>query len=203
MITNLKQINEKEMLRNWALAEVSSERRIPYLQKYFSDEILQKISNNKISEFSDTDWGTLEKMIRSERSKLLDGLLILNIDWYKGNFFTEELNILSIMNWPPFVNLAGSRKFVDLVKKFQEGMMPPNHYEFEANIKKIKDDFDFAKIVGMPILVSKNIDPPYFLIEGFTRLSAMLLNIWEGRQYTKKLSVILGVSKQINKWEYS
>lgn len=202
MIAIVNKISMQAMLRNWALAEASSERRIPYVRTYLTDETIRKVVSQRASDLSEQEMENLEQMILRERSSLLDGLLKLDVVWYSGILPIEDIDGLRIMNWPPFVNIAESRKLRDLVRAFKHGKMPPGHHEFEENLFKIKAGFSFEKMVGMPILVAESKKPPYLLVEGFTRLSAMLLNMSEGIRYTGQLSVILGVSQRLNEWVY-
>lgn len=202
MITIIEEISAVEMLRDWALAEASSERRIPYVRTYLTDEVIRKVTSQKASDLSEKELENLEQMILKERSDLLSDLLKLNVEWHRGNLPLKEVEGLRIMDWPPFVNLVESRGLVDLVRAFQAGKMPPNHHGFETNLHKMKAGFSFDKMVGTPILVARSKEPPYVLIEGFTRLSAMLLNVFDGIQYVEALPVILGVSQRLDEWDY-
>lgn len=202
MIRNLRKISEEEMLRNWALAEVASIRRWKYLGDVLPPEIL-KMAQQERSEFSEQEWKMLVEMIRNFRAPLLDSLLPLKLEWFEGELSIEELKKLEIMNWPPFVGLAGSRKLVDLVQAFQQGKMPPNHHEFAENLERIQQNFRMSSMQGKPIVVSRSKEPPYILVEGFTRLSAMLLNILDGKSYKVDAPIILGVSEQLSEWNFA
>ena len=202
MITDLQKINEEEMLKNWALAEVDSVRRQKYLSGILPESLIQKISQEQY-EFTQDEWQILIKMIKSTRSQLLNDLLKLDVEWYEGKLPMQELKDLEMMNWPPFVNLAGSKRFLDLVNAFREGKMPPNHHEFAENLERIRKELKIENMKGKPIVLSRSDKPPYSLVEGFTRLSAMLLNILDGKSYEVEISVILGVSRRLDEWEYA
>src|SRR3989338_1725921 len=83
MITDLQKINEEEMLKNWALAEVDSVRRQKYLSGILPESLIQKISQEQY-EFTQDEWQILIKMIKSTRSQLLNDLLKLDVEWYEG-----------------------------------------------------------------------------------------------------------------------
>ena len=202
MITDLQKINEEEMLKNWALAEVASVRRRKYLSGILPESLIQKISRGRY-EFTQDEWKTLIEMIRSTRSQLLNDLLKLDVEWYEGKLPMQELKDLEMMNWPQFVNLAGSKRFLDLVNAFREGKMPPNHHEFAENLERIRKELKIENMKGKPIVLSRSDKPPYSLVEGFTRLSAMLLNILNGKLYEGEIPVILGVSRRLDEWEYA
>ena len=202
MITDLQKINEEEMLKNWALAEVASVRRRKYLSGILPESLIQKISRGRY-EFTQDEWKTLIEMIRSTRSQLLNDLLKLDVEWYEGKLPMQELKDLEMMNWPPFVNLAGSKRFLDLVNAFRDGKMPSNHHEFAENLERIRKELKIENMKGKPIVLSRSDKPPYSLVEGFTRLSAMLLNILNGKLYEGEIPVILGVSRRLDEWEYA
>lgn len=202
MIKNLKKISEEIMLQNWALAEITSIRRQKYLNGALPQGLIEKIRQGQY-DFTKREWKQLTDMIRSTRSELLSGLLQLKLEWYDGALPVSELNTLEMMNWPPFVNLAESRKFIDLVDAFCAEKMPLNHHEFAANLERIKNEFVLDKMKGMPIVVGQSIQPPYVLIEGFTRLSAILLNLLENRVDVKEMLIILGVSTRLKEWQFA
>lgn len=202
MIIDLRKISEDEMLRNWALAEVVSIRRQKYLHGILPERLVQKILDRQ-SEFTEDEYKYLTEMIRSTRAELLNGLSGLNVEWYEGRLPVDELKDLEMMNWPPFVNLAGSKRFLDLVNAFREGKMPQNHHEFAENLERIRKELKIEDMKGKPIVLSQSTEPPYILVEGFTRLSAMLLNMLDGKSYEVGIPVILGVSKRLSEWQYA
>ena len=202
MIKIYKKITEKQMLRSWALAESSSVRRWKYIKDILPTEILNKVQNNQ-QNFSEEEWIKLEEMIRYFRSPLLNNLLNIEMEWYKGVLPTSGLKDLEMMKWQPFIDLAGSRKLRDLVEAFLDGKMPPNHIEFAANLEKLEKNFDINKMSGDPVVVSRSIEPPYMLVEGFTRLSALLLNILENKLHGREIPVILGVSSRLEEWDFA
>lgn len=202
MISGWKKISEGAMLRNWALAEVATVRRQRYLDGRLPNDLIRKIRSGHF-DFTDEEYSHLVEMIKSNRSDLLAGLLGLDFEWYEGKLPIEALKNMEMMNWPPFVNLAGSRKLIDLVLSFKHGKMPPNHNEFAENLERIRADFKLENMLGKPIVLIRSKESPYVLVEGFTRLSALLLNVLEGKEYGEELPIILGVSQRLSEWEYA
>lgn len=201
-MTELEEVSEREVIRNWAVAEVASTRRAPYLQGTFSPEILSKVHEGRLANLSEEEWGVLEGMIRRNRHELLDGLLPLGVKWYKGVLPVKELLKLKMISWRPFVDLAKSNNLIDLVRAFERGEMPPHHHEFSENLRRIQRTLNLQEMIGAPIVVSRGELPPYYLIEGFTRCSAMSLNYRKGIFSGKKIPVILGVSERIHEWSF-
>lgn len=124
MIYNLRRVEEREMLRNWAIAEVASIRRQKYLTEVLSQDLLQKIQRGEY-QFTESEWQQLGEMIRSTRAELLDGLVDLGMAWYEGELPSDEVKDLKMMNWAPFVTLAGSREFIDLVQALRQAECRP------------------------------------------------------------------------------
>jgi hypothetical protein len=201
MVKNLEDISEKEVIRNWALAEAVSIRRLPYLKDILSEETYEKLDSGDIEALNEKDWIQLEAMILKSRADLFNELLRLHLQWKKALLSQDDISNLLMMKWPPFMELAGSNRLKDLVEAFERGEMPPEHHEFAANLERIKNDFSFQKMNGMPILVANTESGPYYLVEGFTRLSALLLRLKSGNLEATDIPVIVGIGN-IKSWPY-
>lgn len=197
MIKNLQKIQWEEVVRNWAIAEAVSKRRLPYIREKLIPSLVQKLENEEVDNLSEEEWSELETMVLDERKELLNGLKELNLIWYKGALPFGEIEQLFMMKWKPFIDQAGSQKFSDLVDTFREGKMPDKHFEFGGYQTVIKGSFDINRMKGAPIVLSESEQPPYYLVEGFTRLSALLLS----DSKPDHVPVILGVGRVMD-WEY-
>lgn len=78
--------------------------------------------------------------------------------------------------------------------------MPPDHQEFAENLERIQKNFSLKNMLGTPILVAKDLHGPYYLIEGFTRSIAILLNERNGNLNEENIPVHIGVSDKLNEW---
>lgn len=197
---DLIRINEREMLRTWAIAEASSVRRWKDIKNLLPKETLSKIKNKQFTKLSEDDYKALEQMITQFRSPLLGGLFRLKPDWWKGYIEIKDLESSKMMNWPPFVDLAGSNNLSDLIDEFEKGNYPPNHKEFEANLNRVRRSLKIKEMMGAPIFVANNKTTPPHLIEGFTRCSAILMNFRSGKLKNNKIPIILGLSKHLKDW---
>lgn len=193
-------ISEGKVLENWAISESSSVRRWKDITKILPKETITKVKNRQLSKLSKQDNYALKRMIIEFRLPLLKGLLRIKPTWWKGSIDVKDLEKLRIINWPPFVNLTGSQNFADLIDSFEDGHFPPNHKEFEANLKRIRRNLQIKEMVGVPIAVAENKNPPYFLVEGFTRYAAILMNFRNKKLTDEKIPLILGVSVNIKHW---
>lgn len=196
----LKETSEREMLKNWAIAEATSVRRLPYLQEVIPADILDKLSRRDFPALKESDFDTLIKMILVSREELLKGLLQLDLKWFNASITIKELDEARMMNWPSFVELAGSRKLADLVVAFEQGKFPANHHEFRKNLERIRQGLNFGEMYGVPIFVGKNQQAFFYLVEGFTRCSAILMNLRKGIVQQAEFPIIIGFSENIENW---
>ena len=139
-------------------------------------------------------------MIKSFRSRLLNGLIRLATEWYAGRFQTRELGDIEMISWPPFTKLKGSNKLIDLTQAFQDGEMPLELSEFNNNLQRMRARFRFDQIKGRIIIVSQSQRPTYYLVEGYKRSCNILIDIQEGKSHQDYIPVILGVCKRLNEW---
>lgn len=216
MIKDFKVINKNEVLVNWAISEANSEG---WRKKCICDEGLplspelrKKISQDTVSyiDFSEEERQKLIGKINRCREMLLR-ILPTKIDWYKGNLFMEDLENLEMINWgsgrnaksgayeQSFVDFTGTKKLSDFINKLRAGMVPQGQKDFVDNLDKLRRNFQLEKMKGAPIILSKSkTNPPYRLMDGFTRISAILWNFKDGMPYEKIIPVFLGVSDQLD-----
>lgn len=200
MTTGRTRVTAKDVLRNWAVAEASSKRQWSSLRQLVSPTTVKKLDKGQPDTLSEAEWENLERLIVQSRASLLKGLLRLNLRWHRGELAAEELNSLHMINWPPFTELAGSTRLVDLVAALERGQMPPDHEQFALSLRRIQRDFKVERMIGNPILVSETSRPPYYLIEGYTRCCAMLLNLRRGTLPIRRFPVLHGIGRALQKW---
>ncbi len=202
MITKLKKITTEEMIRNWAIAEASNSQRHVALQN-MPKRIEKLLATQQFDKLTPKQWELLEKRIKEFRSYFFDGLLKLNVTWYKGHLKSQDISHLEILKWPDFLAIAQSRKFLDLVIALENGQHPPENEAFITNLERISSDFSIARMSGAPILVASSKKPPYYLIEGFTRCSAILMNHRKGIFTEQYIPVIIGVTDELDQWYHN
>jgi hypothetical protein len=55
-----------------------------------------------------------------------------------------DLDKLEMINYPPFVDPAGSKRLIDLVHVFREGRTPPNLHEFAEDLEWLTNSFSLG-----------------------------------------------------------
>ncbi len=188
---------------DWALSEATSPRRQKYLSPDIDRTALFEITRSHVEMLSAARLAPIIKWFTSSRSDLLGSLSDSSIYWTRRNFTYEELSISRIMNWQPFTSIAKSRRFIDLVRAFDRGVMPPKHEEFADNLRYVTKYFDSSKMVGRLILVQTDAASPPILVDGFTLASAYCLRKLHGQSVPPWLPAYVGLSDILARWEYA
>jgi hypothetical protein len=185
------------MLRIWAVAEGANPER--WKDFNVPEHIKNKIIKGNLNELTELEYEILEKNLLWFRSPLLTGLLKLKPKWYKGLLPVQELSALKILKMPKFIEISGSDNFIDLIISFEQGKRISDD-SFMASLEKIRSNFNIERMVGVPIIVGESTNPPYILVEGYTRCSAALLNQRSGILKEEKIPLILGTVSNLNEW---
>lgn len=189
------------MLRNWAIAEATNVRRWDDLKEFVSGEVLEKLETGNYDSLAEGEWHQLEQMIAQFRRPLLEGLLRLRPQWYLGDLASSHLSEIRVIKYQPFVQVAPSRTLGDFVAFLEKGGSLPNDPAFAENVKRIRTAFKIEMMRGRPILVSAELSgSSYYLVEGYSRLSAMLLGQRAGTPMIEAIPVMLGATARINEW---
>jgi hypothetical protein len=120
--------------------------------------------------------GFVEAAIRTGRASMLDDLLTLGLDWYRGGLPTSEMPQIIFDPYPPFLAAAPSRRLSELARCSEKIANP----EFVSRLQQTRASFDSDRMRGRPVLVARKIEGPYRLIEGTTRCLAIILSIQAG-----------------------
>jgi hypothetical protein len=178
---------EREMLRAWALAEVTSAdspmRQIPQL-----DPIRATVRGRGSGLLNDADWSLLERAILSVRQPMLAPLCALHLTWHRGQLPVEALAQARTINYGPFVAKAPSRRLADLCAA--EGH------------PGAAGGFDRTALTAAPILVGVALEGPWCLVEGYRRCCRAIRDQVAGRFDGQLLPVIVGVHPEIAEWPW-
>ncbi len=191
VITVWSQIDQFEMLRNWALAEATSgQTEMSHVVAGWPAETQRKLQTGQHDLLSEGEWRMLEAGIVFTRQLLLVGLLWLQPEWYRGEVPVETLADMRIINSPPFAGKAPSRKLADLAEAERGGGTAS------------QSQFSLDKMVGLPIAVGLSFDGPVCLVEGYTRCCTILRRCKDGTFQHRRVPFIVGVSERIMEWSW-
>ena len=122
--------------------------------------------------------------------------------WYRGTMASGQLSQLRTINFFPFVNAVPSRSFGDLVSVWiQQDREIPNT-DLTQNVRRIVGGFALDRMQGRPIVVAETLDGPYFLVEGYTRCSVLLLKHYDGSLRDVDVPVLIGLAPQLRRWSW-
>jgi hypothetical protein len=196
-----EQVQESEVLRSWALAEFSNPERWTDLPRLVRAEVIQQLRDGGVPT-DENDWSALVAAIQSFRQPLLQGLLPLQIQWHSGELTIKDLSGLRVIAYQPFVQAASAGTVGDLVSVFDRGGEVDGG-KYNANVHRISAAFDEMKIRGRPIIVAPSATDPLYLVEGYTRCSAMVheyrVDHLSGQM---RVPVFVGVTPRLFEWDW-
>ena len=120
---NITSTTEREVLWQWARAEIES-RRFAAIYP-LPAHLITLIRAGKKDALTPEEWRDLEQHVRGARLPILAGLLQLGTRWYSGTLAFTELPNLRVMNWPPFLSLAPHAGSLSSLTRSTAGKDPP------------------------------------------------------------------------------
>jgi hypothetical protein len=195
MIQNLEASSEKEMLTEWALAEVH------HLQGMVPDDLIARVTADPRAPLTADDRKYLQNAIRGRRFPMLHDLLPLGLKWYRGDFAVGDLGDV-MFHWknPAFAAATPSRRLADLAANADK----ITDTAFVQRLRRTRFEFDPTQMRGKPILVALNLEGPFLLIEGTTRSLTILLEGSTGRPTLEQLPICVGVGDRLRDYsQYS
>lgn len=196
----VKKITEDEMVATFLKAEINSDRFgsgvASLLEKHKLD---RKILDNP--DLENRLENGYRKEILGEARGFSQNLHIFtnfpsNIEWFRILISKSELEKVLYINWEYWLEMTNNTRLpLDLVARIKSGDLPEDKetLRFKAVSNYIKSG---AKVPEM-ILVAKNKDSRFVVLEGHVRLTAYLLDT---ETIPEEMEVIIGFSNDIEKW---
>jgi hypothetical protein len=198
---SLKPASAQDLYWNFARAEFE----IPthgqrHTQPTISNELRDRLLRDERSTFSERDWADLRNALLSTRSNIVRPLLEFEPVWFVGELPSTEWAALRVMNLRIFLTLAPSRRLDELTQALDQGLFPttwnPSLYP------RLRSSFDLTKMHGIPIILATQSTGPYTLVEGTTRMCALLSKKRRDELQVEKVPMLLGVSPHFIEWEW-
>ena len=181
-------IDESEMLRAWALAEVTSSTS-PMQQAPDFDPVREKLRAGGADTLTPADWQLLERGIRWAREPILGPLLALRPRWYRAHLPVEVLADARTIGFPLFVAKAPSRRLAALCAAEGHPGAAPGEFRREA-------------MTAPPILVGVTLEGPWCLAEGYRRCCRAIRDQQAECFDGLPLPVIVGVGPEMARWTW-
>jgi hypothetical protein len=191
----------RDLFWNFARAEFEIPvRGVRHAQPRISPGLRARVAGDEREGFSDQDWEDLRSAVLSTRSDILQALLDLDPAWYRAELPASEWPKVRVMDLRIFTSIAPSRRLGELTTALDAGAVPA--VWSPANYSGLRSAFDLGRMHGSPILVARRRTGPYTLLEGTTRMCALVSLTTHGEVSVPSLPVVLGVSRSLDRWEY-
>lgn len=192
---------EGDVLASFGESEVDSLRWRRVLEAQFGRDTVTRLRETPTTEWTPGDREAASAMSRMLRAPMLAGLLPLGVSWYVGDLPVSEVPRLRIAAYEPFHSLTPDWSLAKFVDSFDAGKFPPDP-EFVDGFRRLRRDWDSSKVRGRPVLVSDVAMGSYTILEGTTRLAAILSRSRGGLSAPDSIPVYVGLTARISEWNF-
>jgi hypothetical protein len=194
-------VSESFVLRNWALAECSNPERWQQLGQVVPAHLVERLRDEL--PVDEQEWTFLENIMRQFRSPMLDGLRSLQPQWQTAVLEVADLRSVRIIRHQPFLHACPSGTLSELATAVNLGHAVGDG-SFNVAVSKMADTFHPSKTRGRPIFVAEAQNEPWYLVEGYTLCTAMLLCANAAGKLPESMAVhvILGIVPQLRYWSW-
>jgi hypothetical protein len=165
-----------------------------------SAPLRDRIVRGERDRLSPSEWQRLRAAVLATRSSIVRPVLARVAQWLFAEASPSDLEELRVMNLHIFTSLAPSRRLVDLTGALDAGLFPkiwdPRYY------RDLRAGFRRERMHGVPILVAPRSSGPFTVIEGTTRLAAIVSGQSSGETRIAPVPVLLGIGPAIAEWEW-
>jgi hypothetical protein len=107
---------------------------------------------------------------------------------------------MRVMNLRIFTEIAPTRRLMELATALDNGAVPLNWQP--SNYRHLRSTFDLSMMHGDPIVVAEHPTGPYTLVEGVTRMCALVSRHSRGEFEEARIPMLLGVGPRLGGWEF-
>jgi hypothetical protein len=195
----------RDLFWEFARAETASERFAHTLRPKLDTPIVQALDADDRTRLSDFEWDKLALGVLSLRAPLTLGPLLLGTMWRYDSVPPQELASVRFVHMADFESVAPSRTIKELAERVRAGAKFPHRDEgdFGEMVLRRAHDFDPAKLRGALILLSEDGAPPYLLIEGLTRATALTVRTQLGEPAPPTIRALIGTCARLSDWRFA
>lgn len=184
------------VLVTFAEAEVSSSRWGPRYDLVLAADTVTRLRTLPADRWSPSDRNEAIRGLRSYRGGFIDPLLSLGGTWFEVMIGLRDLPDLQVTDafqgWGPDLRLT---TIVGIIQQGGKG-----EDDFTRNVQDVADHFDSARIRGRPVLVGSSRSEPFTVVEGTTRLAAILLRSVTGNHVPVEIPAYIGIVPRLREW---
>lgn len=198
---SLRKASPRDLFWSFARAEFEiPEHGLRHTQPQISPELRRRVMLDRRDTFSDRDLVSLRDALLSTRSDLVQPLLELDIEWLHGQLQSTKWEKLRFIDLRIFTEIVPDRSLGELAAALDGGAVPrgwdPSRY------LSLRSEFEPDRMHGLPVVVSERPAGPYTLIEGVTRMCALISKVRRGELDVFRIPFLLGVSPRIGSREF-
>jgi hypothetical protein len=200
-----KPASNRDLFWEFAQAEFDCERYGHLYRPRLSAALVSALEAGEKSGLTDNDWNQLASAVASVRTALTLGPLRLGTTWQYDTFRTDRLGAVRFVRMPDFEEVAPSRTIDELARGIREGKKfreRPGEEDFGAMAERRAREFEVSKLRGAIILLSTDGSPPYLLIEGLTRSTALTIRVQRREAVPSAVSVLIGTCPNLGSWYF-
>jgi hypothetical protein len=194
-----------DLFWEFARAESVSDRYRDRYRPLLDSNLVRALDGDDRTGLSDVDWDKLAIAVLNVRWPMTLGPIRLATSWHYDTFTTRELGSLRFVHMEDFESVAPSRTISELARGIHAGnKFPPraDEEDFGKMAERRAREFDAAKLRGAIVLLCIDGLPPYLLIEGLTRVTALTLRAQRSEPVPSTVRVLIGTCPNLADWRF-
>ncbi len=190
-------VSEETVLASFGEAEIHSPRWGVTMRQLLGTEVFGRVTRQTSDDWAECDRRAVVQAIRSLRAGLIEPVVEYTTEWHSGRISVVELYDLRITAGSWWGDLTKNWTLVELVSSLEAGKRTPDR-TFSDQWRCVRDGFNEAALHGLPILVSDRTDGVWTIMEGTTRLAAVVSRASQGLWVPEELPAYAGIGEGAN-----
>jgi hypothetical protein len=184
---------------SFAEAELCSARWGPRFEKQLPSETVRRLRSTPGTSWSEEDRRLAIDGLESYRPGFFRSVTNLGAIWTDATVSPAEVPGLRVTAGSWWGGLSPKWDLPTLLDSFLAGKDTPEG-DSAKRVSDLAKTFDESKCRGRPILVGKTVDGPFTILEGTTRLLAILTRSRSGLSVPDPISVYVGLTPRYAEW---
>jgi hypothetical protein len=191
----------REVMASFAAAELDSSEYGKAYKQLLSTETRTLLRSRALRYWSTQEQDAAISVLMAYRGGYIQPFLVLNPLWYRAEVEVERVAELRSTEQLGFRELAPNLDLGTMVTSLEAGRVPSDG-SFARRYRELRTNFLPPAVRGRPIIVAKSASGPFTVMEGTTRLCAMLALHRRGEKVASPVSLYLGVTPLRDQWRF-
>jgi len=184
-----------------AEVELSSARWGGQFDALLDPEVARRLRSTSASLWMQRDRELVNRAFDSYRGGFLRSITALGVTWTEATISPGEISLLRVTAGPWWGGLTPAWDLATLLAAINRGRDTPDP-TFSRGVRELTRSFDPAKVRGRPILVGQAAEGPLTILEGTTRLLAVLSKFGAKQLVPAAIPVYVGLTPRFGEWEF-